>query len=105
MEQRFFGVIYVDLEVINDALTSCLLLSCLHLAPHSAHIPPPPRSGPVVPWRPGRTDKPSGEACPPNGRLPNASLGAPHIRDIFSRMGFNDQEMVALIGEERWKYG
>jgi len=57
--------------------------------------------GPVVPWRPGRTDsdaKLGGVACPPNGRLPNASLGAPHIREVFSRMGFSDQEMVALIG-------
>ena len=31
-------------------------------------------------------------------RLPDASKGAPHIRDVFSRMGFNDQELVALSG-------
>lgn len=39
----------------------------------------------------------------PDGRLPNADMGCPiatncHIRDIFGRMGFNDQETVALIG-------
>jgi len=54
--------------------------------------------GPVIPWRPGRVDKPSGEHCPAGGRLPDASKGAKHIRDVFSRMGFNDQEMVALSG-------
>lgn len=54
--------------------------------------------GPVIPWRPGRVDKGDGSACPPDGRLPNATLGASHIRDVFGRMGFNDQEMVALIG-------
>ena len=51
---------------------------------------PPPTillpTGPVIPWRPGRSDKPSGAACPPDGRLPNASLGAPHVRDVFGRM-------------------
>lgn len=58
--------------------------------------------GPVVPWRPGRRDhvyeqlKP--DDIPPNGRLPDASQGAQHIRDVFGRMGFNDREMVALIG-------
>ena len=31
-------------------------------------------------------------------RLPDASKGAPHIRDVFYRMGFNDQEIVALSG-------
>lgn len=32
-----------------------------------------------------------GKNCPPDGRLPDASKGAQHIRDIFYRMGFNDQ--------------
>ena len=43
--------------------------------------------------------------CPPDGRLPDASKGPPHIRDIFYRMGFNDQEIVALSGAHalgRW---
>ena len=37
-------------------------------------------------------------ACPPEGRLPDATRNADHVRAIFYRMGFNDQEMVALIG-------
>jgi len=53
--------------------------------------------GPVVPWRPGRADKDIA-ACTPDGRLPDASQGNKHIRDIFYRMGFGDQEIVALSG-------
>lgn len=33
-----------------------------------------------------------------NGRLPDASKGADHVREVFGRMGFNDQETVALCG-------
>ncbi|KAF3387627.1 Cytochrome c peroxidase [Penicillium rolfsii] len=53
--------------------------------------------GPVIPWRPGREDK-DVAACTPDGRLPDASKDQRHIRDIFGRMGFDDREMVALIG-------
>lgn len=53
--------------------------------------------GPTIPWRPGRTD--GGAAnCTPDGRLPDATKGADHIRTIFYRMGLNDQEIVALAG-------
>ncbi|KAK9809796.1 hypothetical protein WJX73_007395 [Symbiochloris irregularis] len=54
--------------------------------------------GPTIPWRPGRSDKLENEGCPPDGRLPDGDKGAPHLRDIFYRMGFNDQEIVALSG-------
>jgi len=54
--------------------------------------------GPTIPWQAGRTDATSGTVCPPEGKLPDASQGAPHVRDIFYRMGFNDGEIVALIG-------
>ena len=72
--------------------------------------------GPVIQWKPGRVDKPimdrsdsginmptvnshsSKIAVPENGRLPEAARGADHIRTVFTRMGFNDQETVALIG-------
>ena len=59
--------------------------------------------GPKIPWRSGRTDAVDSQACPPDGRLPAADKGCPaqtvqHIRDIFYRQGFNDQEIVALIG-------
>ncbi|GFG18554.1 cytochrome c peroxidase, mitochondrial [Aspergillus udagawae] len=53
--------------------------------------------GPTIPWRPGRQDADS-TACPPDGRLPIASKGPPHLRAIFYRMGFNDREIVALSG-------
>jgi len=53
--------------------------------------------GPVIPYRPGRQDRDIA-ACTPDGRLPDASQGNKHLRDIFGRMGFNDQEIVALSG-------
>jgi cytochrome c peroxidase len=53
--------------------------------------------GPKVPFRPGRTDR-DFSFCTPDGRLPDASKGSSHIRDIFGRMGFDDREMVALSG-------
>jgi len=61
-------------------------------------------------FREGRDDKPSGDHCPqfttkyaPEGLLPEANMGtfeatAAHLRTVFNRMGFNDQEIVALSG-------
>eukprot|EP01061_Rhynchopus_euleeides_P012342 TRINITY_DN219_c0_g1_i2.p1 TRINITY_DN219_c0_g1~~TRINITY_DN219_c0_g1_i2.p1 ORF type:complete len:331 (+),score=144.11 TRINITY_DN219_c0_g1_i2:125-994(+) len=51
--------------------------------------------GPKIPFHYGRQD---GNKCPPTGRLPDAAQGSDHIRSVFYRMGFNDQEIVALIG-------
>jgi len=61
--------------------------------------------GPTVPWGSGRVDLME-DAITPDGRLPNADSGpaladkadSNHLRDIFGRMGFNDQEIVALSG-------
>lgn len=53
--------------------------------------------GPTIKWKPGRVDGVEAES-PPDGRLPDASQGEKHVRDVFGRMGFNDGEMVALIG-------
>lgn len=53
--------------------------------------------GPTIPWRPGRQDR-DVAFCTPDGRLPDATKDQNHIRAIFGRMGFNDQEMVALSG-------
>lgn len=61
--------------------------------------------GPTIPWSSGRVDAPV-TAVTPDGRLPNAESGpegadpsdAAHLRTIFNRMGFNDQEIVALSG-------
>ena len=46
----------------------------------------------------GRSDSPNDKTVPPNGRLPDATQGQDHIRQIFYRMGFNDREIVALSG-------
>eukprot|EP00842_Homolaphlyctis_polyrhiza_P006226 jgi/Hompol1/6604/HPOL_000601-RA len=54
--------------------------------------------GPIIPWRPGRVDALTAAACTPDGRLPDASQGQDHLRKIFYRMGFDDQEIVALSG-------
>jgi len=60
--------------------------------------------GPKIPFRYGRKDAVDGNETskqmrtPPNGRLPDAALGAAHIRDVFYRMGMNDQDIVALVG-------
>ncbi|KAM0748783.1 cytochrome c peroxidase Ccp1 [Meredithblackwellia eburnea MCA 4105] len=53
--------------------------------------------GPYVPWRAGRQDG-DVQGCTPDGRLPDASQGSDHLRNIFYRMGFDDQEIVALSG-------
>jgi cytochrome c peroxidase len=61
-------------------------------------------AGPSISWRPGRKDLDQKDIQTlPDGRLPGANLGCPaatnsHIRDIFGRMGFNDREIVALLG-------
>merc|ERR1719433_2345402 len=60
--------------------------------------------GPQIPFRWGRRDAGSAHSddtqltIPPNGRLPDAAQGAQHVRDVFYRMGFNDREIVALVG-------
>jgi len=58
--------------------------------------------GPSIAWRPGRPDS-AKPTTVPDGRLPNADMGSKnattqHVRDIFYRMGFNDREIVALLG-------
>ena len=62
--------------------------------------------GPTIPWCSGRVDALDPSAVTPDGRLPNADSGPPgadesdatHLRKVFGRMGFNDQEIVALSG-------
>lgn len=54
--------------------------------------------GPKVEHHFGRTDHGDGKYSVENGRLPDAKQGAQHLRDVFGRMGFNDQEIVALSG-------
>ena len=61
--------------------------------------------GPKCGFNPGRTDAPMPNTKPssdkrftPDDRLPDAAQGANHLRDVFYRMGFNDQEIVCLSG-------
>jgi cytochrome c peroxidase len=54
--------------------------------------------GPTIPWKGGRTDYVDDSKLPPRGRLPDGTKGSDHLRWIFYRMGFNDQEIVALSG-------
>lgn len=54
--------------------------------------------GPEVSWQGGRTDFTDDSKIPARGRLPDGAQGADHLRHIFYRMGFNDQEIVALSG-------
>ncbi|KAJ6895276.1 cytosolic ascorbate peroxidase [Populus alba x Populus x berolinensis] len=51
--------------------------------------------GPEVPFHPGREDKPE---PPPEGRLPDATKGSDHLRDVFGHMGLSDKDIVALSG-------
>ncbi len=61
--------------------------------------------GPAIGWKSGRVDAPV-DLVTPDGRLPNADSGPPladkadadHLRSIFYRMGFDDQEIVILSG-------
>ncbi|OEL34066.1 L-ascorbate peroxidase 1, cytosolic, partial [Dichanthelium oligosanthes] len=52
--------------------------------------------GPDIPFHPGREDKPQ---PPPEGRLPDATKGSDHLRQVFGKqMGLSDQDIVALSG-------
>jgi catalase (peroxidase I) len=46
----------------------------------------------------GRKDATQGSQCAPEGRLPDAMQGVPHLRDIFHRQGFTDRDIVTLSG-------
>ncbi|GMI90858.1 thylakoidal ascorbate peroxidase [Hibiscus trionum] len=56
--------------------------------------------GPKIPMKYGRLDASSPDHCPEEGRLPAAGASSPadHMRKVFSRMGFNDKEIVVLSG-------
>ncbi|KAL3671505.1 hypothetical protein V7S43_003426 [Phytophthora oleae] len=61
--------------------------------------------GPEIPFRLGRPDAKSGKepTQTPDDRLPNADMGnkektTQHVRDVFYRMGFDDRDIVALLG-------
>ncbi|GAB4859251.1 L-ascorbate peroxidase 1, cytosolic [Ancistrocladus abbreviatus] len=52
--------------------------------------------GPEIPFHPGREDKPE---PPQEGRLPDATKGSDHLRDVFVKhMGLSDSDIAALSG-------
>ncbi|KAL5557529.1 hypothetical protein UlMin_039765 [Ulmus minor] len=51
--------------------------------------------GPSIDFVPGRKDS---NESPEEGRLPDATQGASHLRDVFYRMGLTDKDIVALSG-------
>ncbi|KAG9453309.1 hypothetical protein H6P81_006213 [Aristolochia fimbriata] len=52
--------------------------------------------GPEIPFHPGREDK---TESPEEGRLPDATKGCDHLRNVFSKqMGLSDKDIVALSG-------
>ncbi|EPY27158.1 L-ascorbate peroxidase [Strigomonas culicis] len=54
--------------------------------------------GPNIPFSWGRADAKDGSVCGPDGRLPDGAKTQDHVREVFTRLGFNDKETVALIG-------
>merc|ERR1712195_181838 len=53
--------------------------------------------GPDIPFRAGRPDAGAGSDSVPDGRLPDATQGCPHLRSVFHRMGFNDEKIVPWV--------
>ncbi|RHY32313.1 hypothetical protein DYB32_002665 [Aphanomyces invadans] len=85
IKQRFPGISYADLYVLAGVVAISEM------------------GGPEVKFHLGRKDAASGAECTPDGRLPDADKGSKpntinHIREVFYRMGFNDREIVALVG-------
>lgn len=54
--------------------------------------------GPSMTFRFGRKEAGDDYTPTPSDRLPDATQGVQHLRDIFYRMGFDDKEIVALSG-------
>jgi cytochrome c peroxidase len=81
IKKKYPGITYADLYTLAGTIAIAEL------------------NGPRAKWRPGRSDFPAAPTKPtPDGRLPDAAQGAKHVRDVFYRMGFSDQETVALLG-------
>jgi cytochrome c peroxidase len=96
------------LDIARDALEAVKekfpTLSYADLYTYAGVVAVEEAGGPKISFSTGRVDAEDGSTSPPDGRLPDADKGSrpktiQHIRDIFYRMGFNDQEIVALLGE------
>jgi len=80
VKEQFPGISYADLWIL------------------AANVAIEEMGGPKLKFTPGRKDVSDAKTVPPNGRLPDASKGPQHVRDVFYRMGFDDREIVALVG-------
>jgi len=80
LKQKYPGITYSDLWSLGGAVAVEAM------------------GGPKINWRPGRVDKADDKGCTPDGRLPDAKKGPDHVSEVFYRMGFNDREIVALLG-------
>jgi cytochrome c peroxidase len=110
--------LYLAINAIQPVITKYPDASCADIVVLSGVVAVAYMGGPKVPFRPGRTCKSSTTAATDYNRadllLPPAIAGADTVdatptsasfpttisavRGIFSRMGFTDQETVALIG-------
>ncbi|GAA99307.1 uncharacterized protein L969DRAFT_60670 [Mixia osmundae IAM 14324] len=54
--------------------------------------------GPKIEWKAGRTDFTDDSKVPPRGRLPDGAQAEDHLRAVFGRMGFTDDEIITLSG-------
>ncbi|GJQ10587.1 hypothetical protein GpartN1_g2378.t1 [Galdieria partita] len=54
--------------------------------------------GPKIPFRMGRKDATGPDACPEEGRLPNAEDHMSQLRRTFHRMGLSDKDITVLSG-------
>ncbi|KAG6681678.1 hypothetical protein I3842_13G104100 [Carya illinoinensis] len=54
--------------------------------------------GPEIPFHPGREDKPK---PPPEGRLPNATLGSDHLRVVFGELLSGEKEGLLQLPSDK----
>ncbi|PKA62649.1 L-ascorbate peroxidase, cytosolic [Apostasia shenzhenica] len=72
------------------------ILSCADFYQLAGVVAVEVTGGPEIPFHPGRKDK---NEPPVEGRLPDATKGADHLRVVFGKqMGLSDQDIVALSG-------
>jgi len=72
-------------------------ISCADFWQFAAVVAIETAGGPHIPFRSGRVDF-AEELVTPDGRLPDSNLGADHLRAVCARLGFDDDELVALSG-------
>ena len=84
-------------SAINDMKVKFPAISYADLIQIGGYVAVEYAGGPAMPFRFGRQDAEEAD-CTENGRLPDAKQGVDHLRFIFNRMGFNDQEITTLSG-------